>query len=214
MLLVPWPTLACSTTVVALITGLTVALPPSGPSLLAVRITEFALAASAAYLFDDAAPALTGVAPQTLWRRRTPRLAVGLIVIACAWVVVLLDLRRGSAPSLFGLSLETAVLVSLSLATGAVLVCRGEPEPGNLIAPVVVLAGITTMFLAVRLRVEVFVGGEGSISALRGSSWFAVGLVALLVLALASRDPAAGPHPRLVRSVGCGTSAGRSSSKR
>ena len=54
-----------------------VAQPDAGVSGLVVRISELLLAGGAAYLLDDAAVVLTTVTPVGVWRRRLPRLLSG-----------------------------------------------------------------------------------------------------------------------------------------
>jgi hypothetical protein len=86
------------------------------------------------------------------------------------------------------------------LAASAVLAGRGEAEPGNVVGPVVVLLGITTVIAEQVLRATIFVPWDGSGGAGVRVAWIAVGVLALLVVVGASRDPA-GRGGRRVREV-------------
>ena len=189
LLRVPWATVTGAAAGAGLMTLLTWAVPASADSALTIRLVQLALAASAAYAVDDAAAALTTVAPRSRWRRRAFPVSVGVAAIAVSWVVVLLNLRHhllGTA--LRALTVEVAVLVLVALAASALLVMRGEPEPGNQVAVAVPLAGVGALILGGMLGFEVFIGGSGSVYTERSTAWVTGGAFALAVLVWASRD--------------------------
>ena len=193
-LLVAWPTVACAVSVAVLTTGLALLLRPTPVPVLVVHLAQLALAGAAGYLLDDAAAALTGVAPRAAWRRRAPHLLIGGIALAGAWVTVLFCVR-GAGLSTATLSLETGTLVAVSLAAATLLARLGEAEPGALVAPGVVLSGIAALLAGGLLHREVFASGTSAGSAARTvltTVWGAAAGTAPVVLALAWREPARG----------------------
>ena len=182
---------ATAAAAVALVLAAALVQPDSGVSPLVARIAVLVLAGAAAYLLDDAAAVLTSVTPAGLWRRRLPRLGWGVVGLACAWVAVLLLLRwQDSLPAVGWATVELAVLCLAALAASALLTSRGEAEPGSLVGPVVVLLGITTVFAEQVLRTTIFVPWDGSGGTGVRVAWGAAGVLALLALVAASRDPA------------------------
>ena len=161
---VPWTTVGMAAAVAGFVTLWTEAVPAWADSTLTIRLVQLALAASAAYLLDDAASTLTTVAPRSLWRRRAFPLVIGLGAIAISWAVVLLSLRRLPEVTLRALTIEIIVLVLVALAASAVLAMRGEPEPGNQVAVVVPLAGVGALVIGGML-------GLTSSSAASAPSW-------------------------------------------
>jgi hypothetical protein len=173
--------------------------PDAGVSRLVVLIAELLLAGGAAYLLDDSAVALTAVAPVGLWRRRLPRLMAGVAVLCVTWLLILAVLRwQDSLPPVVLATSELAVLCLVSLAGGALLVARGESEPGAMVAPAVALLGMSAFITDQFVKVSIFVPWDGSGGGAVRLAWIALGGLAALVLAVASRDPA---QPRLLRSA-------------
>ena len=176
---------------VVLVVVASVAQPDSGVSPLVVRFSEFLLAGGAAYLLDDAAVALTTVTPVGVWRRRLPTLVGGIVVLGGAWALVLALLRwQGSLPPVGLVSSELAVMSLLGLAAAAVLIGRGEAEPGGLVAPAVGLLGLATVLAEAVLQVTIFVPWEGQGGGDVRLAWWALGAVAVLVIVLSAGDPA------------------------
>ncbi len=185
---------AAAAVVLMVIAG--VAQRDAGVPRLAVLISELLLAGGAAYLLDDAAVALTTVTPVRVWRRRLPRLLSGVTLLAAAWAVVLGVLRwQDSLPPVGQASAELAVLCLVAVAATAVLAARGEGEPGGLVAPVVGLLGIGALIAELFLPTAVFVPSDGSGGAGVRLAWALIGGFAVLVVAVASRDPAGSGFP-------------------
>jgi len=176
--------------------------PDAGVPPFVVRVALFALAGGAAYLFDDAAAQLTSVTPPTLWRRRLLGLAGGAALLAGAWAGCLLVLGwQDSRPPIAVATFELVLLCLVAGACSAVLVQRGDPEPGARVAPAVLLLGTTVMIAEPLLRTTILLpwDGDGPDAALV-LAWAALGLLAAVVLLLASRDPASPPALVWVRS--------------
>jgi hypothetical protein len=174
---------------VALVLVAAVVQPDAGVSDFVVRIAELLLAGGAAYLLDDAAVVLTTVTPVGLWRRRLPRLLSGVAVLAVAWTLILGMLWREDSLPPGPVTLEVAVLCLVALAAAAVLAARGEPEPGALVAPWVGLIGIGVIILDFVVEAAIFVPWDGSGGDGVRLAWACLGGVAVLVIAVSSRDP-------------------------
>ncbi|GAA1973218.1 hypothetical protein GCM10009798_38050 [Nocardioides panacihumi] len=177
---------------------LVVAVLPSADAVLPLvgRIAELALAGSAAYLIDDAAVALTAVAPRGTWRRRAPTLAAGAALLGVGWVAVLLmatsrDLLRPPT----AVSGELVVLATVAVAAAATLARRGDPEPGVRVAPGLVLLGVSLLILESVLRRPLLVPWNGPARAGLLLAWAGVGLLALVIALWASRDPVGRSRP-------------------
>lgn len=186
---------AAAAAAVVLVVVAAVAQPTAGVPSVVVLISELLLAGGAAYLLDDAAVVLTSVVPLGLWRRRMPRLLSGVALLIGAWGLVLAVLRwQDSLPPVALVTGELAVLCLVALAAAAVLAARGEPEPGGLVAPVVGLLGIGAYIVDLLMEAAIFVPRDGSGGDGWRLAWISLGGLALLVIAVASRDPArAGP---------------------
>jgi hypothetical protein len=167
------------------------------------RVAELALAGSAAYLLDDAAAPLTTVAPQGLWRRRAPVLAVGAALAGGAWLAVLVVLHwRDVRPPLAESSGELLVMVLVAIAAAATLFRLGDPEPGVVVAPLLVVVGLGVTIVGSVVGSPIFlIGTEPTPGRIAG--WSAAGTVAVVIIVLAGRDVAGEPK-RVMR-----TAAGR-----
>ena len=185
---VPWATVTGAAVIGGFMTLWTWVVPASADSMLTIRLVQLALAATAAYIVDDAAAALTTVAPRSLWLHRALPLTTGLAAIALAWVVVLINLHRGPDADLRSLTAEVAVLVVVALAASSMLAMRGEPEPGNQVAVALPLAGVGALVLGGMLGFEVFMSGHGPGQAERETAWVVCLVVAAAVLVRTSRD--------------------------
>lgn len=193
----PWPVVtsavgACAVVLVA------AALPSSGAVLpLVGRIAELTLAGSAAYLVDDAAAALTTVAPKGTWRRRAPALVSGTALLGSAWVAVLLLMRsRDVLVPPVAASGELVVLATVALAASAALARGGDPEPGVRVAPGLVLLGVSLLILESLLHRPLLVPWDETAGTGLFMAWVGAGVLALGIVLRSSRDPAAGPGLR------------------
>jgi hypothetical protein len=190
----PWPTVTTSfgTSVLVLL----VAVLPSSEVVLPFvgRIAELALAGGAAYLIDDAAATLTTVAPKGTWRRRSPVLALGTVVLACGWAAVLLVLTwRDAGPRTVTASAELIVLGLVALAAATVMVRNGDSEPGARIGPGLVLLGLGLVIVESAIHRPILMPWNDAPTVELLSAWAGAGLLSLFVALWASRDPAAGP---------------------
>jgi hypothetical protein len=167
---------------------------PAGVPLVVLRLTQFSLAAGAAYLLDDATATLTSVSPRRIWARRVPAVAYGGGAMAIAWVAVLMLLGRqaGSWDWLIALTVETSCLVCGAVAVAALVARRGDPEPGGLAAPIVMLVSICLLIAGPLLRTGVFISDEAPHGVILWAGWGVLASVALLVILICSRDPASG----------------------
>jgi hypothetical protein len=184
-----WPPLLSAMATAGGVVGLVVATDGAGGEL-AAHVAGLALAAGAGYLLDDPAAVVTQTVPRPLWRRRSATVVRGIAVLAVAWALslALLEWRVEGVPAL-PLTLETAVIAVLALTAAAVVALRGEPEPGNVVAPAVALLGIGALLLQPSLGLTLFLSDDPGSVALLGC-WAAVGACALVVLFAAGRDPA------------------------
>jgi hypothetical protein len=182
----PVPCLVTATVVLAVSSSLTLlGASQLGPA--TAHLLQLALAGSAAFLLDDPAAELTGVVPPSLWRRRLPRVAGGCLAIAAAWIVVLLQ-----APALpaRALSIELVVLAAVALAASASAAQHGDSEPGVLVAPVFVLCGMSVLLAGMVTGVALFPSAEAPHPTLLLGCWVGLGLFAVGLALLATRDPA------------------------
>ncbi len=97
---------------------------------------------------------------------------------------------QDSLPPLWLATGELGVLCLVALAAAAVLAARGEGEPGALVAPVVGLFGIGALIADLLIRAAIFMPWDGSGGAAVRLAWALTGVSAVLVVAVASRDPA------------------------
>ncbi len=176
---------------VVIVVVASVAQPDEGVPRLVVLICELLLAGGAAYLLDDAAVALTTVTPVGVWRRRRPRLVSGSALLATTWVLALAVLwSQDSRPPLGVVTWELSAMCLVALAAAAVLAARGESEPGGLVAPAVGLLGIGALIADQFVEAALFVPWDGSGGLEVHLAWVVLGGTAVLVIAVASRDPA------------------------
>ena len=118
--------------------------PAPGVPPFVARVAELGLAGGAAYLLDDAASSSPpsprrggGADGLPAWSREGPcwsRHGSGCCS-SCAW--------QDSRPPVLTATVELLVLSLSAMAAAAVLVRRGDPEPGVLVAPAMVLIGLT-----------------------------------------------------------------------
>jgi hypothetical protein len=191
-----------ATAAVVLIAVASVARPDEGVPGMVVLMSELLLAGGAAFLLDDAAVALTTVTPLGLWRRRLPRLVSGGILLLVAWLLILAALRwQDSLPAVTLVTGELAVLCLIALAAAGVVSARGEAEPGSQVAPVVGLVGLGALIADLLVETAIFVPWDRSGGLGVRVAWICLGGLAVLILAVSSRDPArpTGHRPTALR---------------
>ena len=164
------------------------------------RVTELALAGSAAYLLDDAAAHLTTVAPRGPWRRRGPFLATGSAIIGGAWLGLLVVLQwRDARPPVVESSVELLVMGLVAVAAAALMFRLGDHEPGAIVAPTVVVLGLGLVIVESVVGSAIFLAdAEPTLARLMG--WGAVSTLAVLTIIVAGGDVARPAiTPRLTR---------------
>jgi hypothetical protein len=189
----PWPTVWTALGAGGLVLFVAAAWPTSAVLPFVGRVAELALAGGAAYLLDDAAAQLTTVTPQGQWRRRAPVLTAGVALLADAWLVVLLVLRwREAGPPVAESFAQVLVMGLVALAVAAMLFRLGDPEPGVLVAPMVVVLGLSLIIVGSLAGSPVYLTDTGP-SLGRVAGWSAAGALAVLTIIVAGRD-VAGPR--------------------
>ena len=154
------------------------------------RVAELALAGGAAYLLDDAAAPLTTVAPQGQWRRRGPVLAAGVALLAGAWLGVLMILQwRDARPPVAESSGELVVLALVAVAASSMLFRLGDPEPGVVVAPLVVVLGLGLIIVGSVVGSPIYLADAEPSLARDAGGCVAAGLSVLTIL-VAGRDAA------------------------
>jgi hypothetical protein len=197
----PWPAAMTALVTTALVL-LTAAFPQTAGALpLVERVAELALAGGAAYLLDDAADQLTTVAPRGQWRRRALAVGTGVALLAGAWLGILVVLQwRDARPPVVRSSAELLVMVLIAVAVAAVLVRLGDPEPGAIIAPIVVVLGLGLVIVGSVVSGPIYLAdAEPAIGRVAG--WSAAGALAVLTMVVSS-SPRRRPRPARPR-PGC-----------
>jgi hypothetical protein len=188
---IPWAAVGVSALTAGMVGVVAVTPPSTGIPPFLVRVAELALASAGAYLIDDAAAVVTATAPRSFWRRRATTVAAGVAAILAAWGCILVLVQsQGAGFPLAALSLELAVLCLVGFTAAAVLRWRGDPEPGSLVAPAVMLLGLAAVIGEQVFRVSVFVPHGGIVDTTRQTVWAAGGLLCLLITSRVLRDPA------------------------
>ena len=184
---VPWVTVLGCVLVAggfALLSGIA---PGAAQSPLTLRLAQLALAASAAYVLDDAGAVMTRVVPRPLWLRRLLPVALGIGAVSTAWLAIVIALPPLTAPTLRALTTEVVVLVLLALAASSVLAAREEPEPGNLVAVSLPVAGLGALVLGGMLGLDVYLSSHVPVHAALTTAWIAGGTCCAAVLARTTR---------------------------
>ena len=167
------------------------------------RVAGLALAGGAAYLLDDAAAQLTSVVPRAQWRRRAPVVGVGAALLAGAWLGILVVLQwRDAQPPVASSSAELLVMSLVAIAAAALLFRLGDPEPGAIIAPMVVVLGLGLVILGSVVRAPIYLSDAEPVPG-RVAGWCAAGALAVLTIVVSSSPrrplPAARPRPGCAR---------------
>jgi hypothetical protein len=157
------------------------------------RVAALALAGGAAYLLDDPAAPLTSVVPKGPWRRRAPVVAAGGTLLAGGWLGILLLLTwRDARPPVAETSAQLVVMGLLAIAAAALLFRLGDPEPGTIVAPLVVVLGLAVTIVESVVDTPIFLT-DAAPTAGRVAGWSAAGAVAVMVIVIGGRDGAGEP---------------------
>jgi hypothetical protein len=155
-----------------------------------LSITGAAVAATSAFVLDDAATATLGAVPTSLPRRRLQRVVATAATIALWWIVVAaITDRRADGIPLTGRLLEMSTLVAIALAVSAVGSAVGDRTTGGIAGAVVVGCCYVLMLLPPSRWVP-FAHPDADGARMR--LLIALGS-AVTLLVMASRDPACRP---------------------
>lgn len=198
----PWPAALTALAASALVLLAAAFQQTAGALPFVWRVAELALAGGAAYLMDDAAAQLTTVAPQGPWRRRAPALGAGAALVAGGWLTSLAILQwRGVRPPLAESSAELVVMCLVAVSAAVLLFRLGDPEPGAVVAPVVVVLGLGLTIVASVVRSPLYLTDADPAPG-RVAGWITAGAVAVLVIVVAGRDVAGEPKRVMRASAG------------
>jgi hypothetical protein len=171
---------------------------PGPTAALHMPFAGIALAIWAGFLFDDAASATVRHAPTPLLMRRTVRVLLALPVLAIGWCGLLW--YADVWPIAGTLTAGFAAQVCVALGFGALGALIAGEDRGGLLG----LAGLAVVFLAVPLVMRggiLWADPSRHEWAYRYGRWIVTGSLALGLLLLASRDPAAPRARALMRTV-------------
>jgi hypothetical protein len=186
-----WPLTLTALVSTALVLATAAFQQTSGALPFAARVAQLALAGGVAYLLDDAAASLTTVVPHGLWRRRAPVLVVGVTVLAAAWLALMVVLQwRDARPPAAEASGELLAMALVAVASAALLFRHGDPEPGVVIAPVVVVLGLSLGIAGSVMHSPVFLT-DAEPTLPRTAAWSAAATIALLTIVLVGSERAA-----------------------
>jgi hypothetical protein len=165
---------------------------PDGAVVL-LRFIAVLLAVGAAFAFDDAALQLVSAVPLSLAQRLSLRAAVITLATVPAWcvAVVLTSQALATMPDglISGVTLEFGCLQVIGMAIAAsVMRCAGIPEPGIFAGPGLIGLMMGLMLLPARWQLLGMLGPNWSAAHRR---WTCLLIIAVAVLILAARDPAA-----------------------
>jgi hypothetical protein len=156
------------------------------PTRIALPVATTLLCLWLCFLFDDPASETTGGGPTPLAFRRVIRVAIAVPAVAIAWFACTWIGPLAGPTEAMGASFAAEVMVALAAAP---VVVRLVGNGGGLLAAAVVVM--------IALILPVAVGRPPSVDPASppvgepAAYWIAIALVALAVLAIAHRDPAA-----------------------
>ena len=162
-----------------------------GPAIWLLRVVALLVAVAVAFVLDDGTRTTVASVPTPQWWRGGVRLLVAGLPAALVWggALAWVEHRSGGAVPAGALTLEMAALAAAGLAVaGGLARWRDQPEPGLLVGPILVGAGLLVTQLPRQVALAVQPGPDWSAAHLRWSTLLAA---AVAVLLLAVRDPAA-----------------------
>jgi hypothetical protein len=162
-----------------------------GEAVWLLRVVALLLAVALAFALDDGTRTTLASVPTPQWWRGGVRLLVAGLPAAVVWggALAWVQHRSGGSVPAGAVTLELAALVAVALAgAGGLARWRDQPEPGLLVAPILVGAGLLLTQLPRQVALAVQPGPDWAAAHLRWSTLLAA---AVAVLLLAVRDPAA-----------------------
>jgi hypothetical protein len=163
----------------------------AGDAIWLLRVVALLLAVALAFALDDRTRATLAAVPTPQWWRGGVRLLVAGLPAALVWggVLAWVQHRSGGAVPGGALTLEMAALAVLSVAVaGGLARWRDQPEPGLLVGPILLGAGLLIPQLPRQVALAVLPGPDWAAAHLR---WSVLLAVMAVVLAASWRDPAA-----------------------
>ena len=156
-----------------------------------LRVVALLLAVALAFALDDRSRVTLAAVPTPQWWRSGVRLVVAGLPAALVWGGALAWVEHLSGGAVPGraLTLEMAALAAFALAVaGGLARWRDQLEPGLLVGPILVGAGLLIPQLPRQVALAVQPGPDWAAAHLR---WSALLAVTTAVLAASWRDPAA-----------------------
>lgn len=162
-----------------------------GDALAIQRVVTFVLVLGCCTALDDPAAPTLSACPTPLRTRRLRSAGLVVAVAAVPWTgaALLVGWRAGTldlAPELF---VEAATELAIAAATATLAQRRGLHEPGMLVAAITTAALLAIVQL--RGSAALFTSLEDQRWAASHKTWLAILLAALIISALATRDPGA-----------------------
>lgn len=162
-----------------------------GDAVWLLRLVALLLAVALAFALDDRSRVTLAAVPTPQWWRGGVRVLVAGLPAVLVWVAALawVEHRSGGAVPGGTLTLEMAALASVALAVaGGLARWRDQPEPGLLVGPILLGAGLLIPQLPRQVALAVLPGPDWAAAHLR---WSVLLAVTAAVLAASWRDPAA-----------------------
>jgi hypothetical protein len=156
-----------------------------------LRAVALLLAVALAFALDDRSRVTLAAVPTPQWWRGGVRLLVAGLPAALVWGGALAWVEHRSSGAVPGgaLTLEMAALALVALAVaGGLARWRDQPEPGLLVGPILLGAGLLIPQLPRQVALAVLPGPDWAAAHLR---WSVLLAVTASVLAASWRDPAA-----------------------
>lgn len=193
---VPWASVGGCSLLGAVVLAGCVAYAADGPMLGYARVALVALAAAAAFVFDDPAAAAVRAVPTSNLRRTAAR-TVAAVVPLIVWLagVGAMALRSPDRTPVADLVVEGVGVIAVAVALATVGCRLGLAEPGELVASCLgaVLLGVA-LFDPSPWGVPIFSRGSGWTPST--TLWSVIAVASVLVVTETSREPVRGPRLR------------------
>jgi hypothetical protein len=162
-----------------------------GDAIWLLRVVALLLAVALAFALDDRSRVTVAAVPTPQWWRGGLRVLVAGLPAALVWggALAWIQHRSGGAVPGGALTLEMTALAGVALAVaGGLARWRDQPEPGLLVGPILLVAGLLVPQLPRQVALAVPPGPDWAAAHLR---WSVLLAVTAAVLAASCRDPAA-----------------------